>query len=410
MFLLGCAPGFPVARAPTAPTGTVDTAEEPVVGGGEPDDDEDEQDDEDDDELPGACEDVYAEDLLPDFYIEISQDEWAKFAEDYATWQARRDRGEEVKPWHHLDAFTYDGETWQDVEIRLKGNPCCSWVGSKYQFVVSFNEIDPDQRFHGLRELAFDGPYYEASFLHERLAASWQADLGLPALCVNNARLFVNGEYYGLYANVEVPDKEFLQRNFGKDGATGNLYKFDYTAYEWEQKEGDGDWTDLEELYAIQSFSEFEAIADVDENILFWAADAILPNADGYWVGSINFIIYDHPERGWMMIPWDQDATFWSGTASYDPTWHSDYYGLTLPLDYLIWEDAERYYDAVRETIPLYDPTVLGGRVDAWSAQIADAAHDDPTRYFSSADHDAAIAALRLFPEQRRAFLDAWAE
>ena len=43
-------------------------------------------------------------------------------------------------------------------------------------------------------------------------------DLGVPASCVNNARLVINGEFYGLYANIEFLDEELLERLFGNGG------------------------------------------------------------------------------------------------------------------------------------------------------------------------------------------------
>ena len=39
----------------------------------------------------------------------------------------------------------------------------------------------------------------------------------------NNAKVTVNGQYYGVYTNVERLDKEYLQRNFIEDD--GNLYQ-----------------------------------------------------------------------------------------------------------------------------------------------------------------------------------------
>lgn len=416
MWILAACMQEPLVGAGPTPGGTgdppADTGEPPdqEIEGGDDDDDppDDTGKEEEDEPYPRACPDIYAQDLLPEYFLEISDEEWAKFHEDYSTWTARAARGEDVKPWHDAISFTYQGEEYADVKVRLKGNPCCSWVGDKYQFRISFTEVDPDARFHGVRGLALDAPYYEQSFLHERLAASYQADLGLPALCVNNAKLFVNGVYFGLYSNVEVPDEEYLQRQFGKDDATGNLYKYDYTFYRWEQDEGDGDWTDHAELYAITSFEDFEEIGDEEQNILHWAADAVMPNIDGYWVGSINFMLYDHPERGWMMVPWDQDGTFWPGTFTYDPAYRSDYWGLTLPFDLLLASDPSRYYSAVEAARDQYDPGTLSSRVAEWSAQIRDAAREDPKKYFSNAEFDATVVDLERFPRQRREYLDLW--
>jgi hypothetical protein len=46
---------------------------------------------------------------------------------------------------------------------------------------------------------------------------------GVQYSCVNHARLDVNGEYYGMYANVERVDREYPERHF--DDPDGNLWK-----------------------------------------------------------------------------------------------------------------------------------------------------------------------------------------
>lgn len=408
LFLLAC-------RAAVVPSGSAvtgwddprDTAADPVedVGGDSAEDSGTEIDD------PTACNKLYDADLFPRFELTISDETWAAFGEDYASWEARLAAGEEVKPWHPLDAFRYEDEVVTDAQIRLKGNPCCSWVGNKYQWVIAFNETDRTGRFHGLREISLDQPYYEPSFLRERTALAWNRDLGLPASCANNAEVWVNGALFGLYTNIETVDKEFLQRNFGDAGAEGNLYKYDWTMQAWEQKTGDGDFSDLTAFFDTYDAEEQEELWDLDEAMLEWAAEAAAPDWDGYWSGSINFMLYHHPDRGWMMIPWDQDYAFFVGTDML-PAWRQDYYGLTLHLDVVLADATlrDRYLSAFKEVIGAYDVATFESRVDEWTAQVDDVARADPNKGFTDAQYVASRNELRAFFATRQAFLSNWAD
>ena len=92
----------------------------------------------------------------------------------------------------------------------------------------------------------------DPSFLAERLAFHFFRAAELPAPRCNHALVYVNGTFFGLYANVEAEDKPFLRRWFGSDA--GNLYEegqVDFepgteTAFDLETNETANDRSDLE--------------------------------------------------------------------------------------------------------------------------------------------------------------------
>src|SRR5688572_450458 len=104
--------------------------------------------------FPRACDEIYDPELLPTFEVTISDVEWAGLVDEYMNWAEREAQGLDTKPYHPLESFRYGDEVVGDAMIRLKGNPCCSWFGPKMQFVISFNEIDQEGRWHGLRKIA----------------------------------------------------------------------------------------------------------------------------------------------------------------------------------------------------------------------------------------------------------------
>jgi hypothetical protein len=98
----------------------------------------------------GACADLYDPDDVVAFALEMDPEEWEGLEGDYRLG---------VKTYH--PAVLRVGDESVDAQVRLKGNPDFSWWIDKMQFVVSFNEDDPDARFHGLRKLTFDAPWYD---------------------------------------------------------------------------------------------------------------------------------------------------------------------------------------------------------------------------------------------------------
>ncbi len=352
---------------------------------------------------PFGCADVFSDALLPTYEVDVDAAEWEAMVAEF-------EAKDGTKPWHPA-VVRYGAEEYLDATIRLKGNENYSWIGDKMQFVLGFDEVDAAGRFHGLREVAFDSPWYDPSILRNRMAAWFLREAAVYGPCANNARLDVNGVYYGLYAAVENIDHEYLERNFGDgNGADGLLYK-----YGWDLKTDEDEDPDTSELTLFWEAKDAAALAeigDVGEWVREWAAEAVIVDGDGYWCCQHNFYTYDHPERDFLWLPWDLDASFgWTGDAYSDPLNHP----LTLGYPgahYLavladpIWE--AQFVEEVRALRPLLDPAIWEERVKNAATQIAVASDEDERKPFTDADHDANVILLHDFFSDRAAYLDAW--
>lgn len=354
---------------------------------------------------PQACADLYDPAIVPTFELTVSPSEWQGFQSDCA---------QGLQSYRPVQ-FTYGAETVPAM-ARLKGN--WSYSCDKYQLVISFNEQDPSGRFHGLRKIMLDAPWYDRTLLHERIAFPLFESLGLPYSCVNNARLVVNGSYYGLYANVERIDQEYLERIF--EEPDGNLYQ---GGVELKTNELENDTSRRDALFAATTVEEIDALMDLDQAVAEWAAEAMLPAMDNYWAGvEINYYLYDHPSRGFVYLPYDLDISFgdaaygdgslvwpdalWSDPITYEhPGW------LKEPLMQLVLADpfwCERFVAALEQARAAYSPAELAAEVAQWADQIAADVAADPHRQFSTGAHDAAIDQLEAFFADRADFVDAW--
>jgi hypothetical protein len=399
--LLACTGPQPTPDAPVSPPVVEEqTVEEQTVEVLDPAPGGDTAEDPDTEDADG-CKALYNPDVLQAFEVEISDEEWAELENDYA-------RGE--KDYHPI-VFRYGDEVVEDAQIRLKGNPGFSWYIEKMQFVIAFNETDPAGRFHGLRKLSLDATWYEPTLLRDRVA--WQVirrEGSLPFACANSATLTINGAYYGLYANIEFLDHEWLERSY--DDPTGTLWKYgtDPVANE-EASTGAAiarmnDTTDVEGLAAL---------GDLDEWLRAWAAEAVLGSDDGYWCCNHNYYLYEHPSRGILFLPWDLDDTF--DVMAYDADPVTGYaageaMGLFAQPHFRavvadpVW--GPRYVDAIEAMNDALDPDLTIAEIDSWDAQIRDALEADPNRSIGWEEHVAATERMRLWVRARHAFLASW--
>ena len=355
---------------------------------------------------PRPCGDLFDARSLLDVHLDMDDDTWSSLLADQAA-GVRVERPVRVR--------VGDDTAW--ATARIKGD--WSWHPEKIQWVLSFQAFDKDARFHGLRSMSLDAPWYDRSMLHERLAFSVFARAGVPASCVNHARLYVNGAFYGVYAHTERMDREYLERNFWEPD--GNLYDASNTLVTNEDE--DPDWSKLSAYHSARTYEEIAAVVDLDAALAEWAVEAMIPANDNFWAGvELNDYLYEHPRRGMVFLPYDMDGTFgtaqerdgtyvWPDSTTADPITWSHTWWVKEPMVQTVLADpaaCEAFVGALRVARAAYDVPTMQAASDAWAAQIADAVAADPHRPWSFEAHQAAVAVLRETVAARAAFVDAW--
>jgi spore coat protein CotH len=367
------------------------------------------------------CGAMFQQSVFPEYHITISDTEWAAMEDEFLNREERQQQGLDIHPYHPVELRMVIGgeEETPGVPTMLRLKGASSWLQTiqldenpKMQFVIAFNEADPAGRFHGVRKIDLDMPRIDQTFLHQRVALSYMREVGLPAQCANNARVYINGEYYGLYANVERLDKEFIQRNFGKDNDDGDLWE---AGREIKTNEETFTWDRIDAFWAIPAMGDLEPLADVDAAMNEWASEVVIGDADGYYNGRANFYLYDHPSRGFVWIPNDLDAALDPDFLKHDATpifpeciarWEADWHHFILAMNDP--EYTERYVDAIREMRARYDVATVVGRIDQYAAQIAEAAAEDPRAPFDIVAHEIAVSRMRDYASMRASYVDAW--
>ncbi len=109
-----------------------------------------------------------------------------------------------------------DGVTHPGVGIHFRGNTSYMMSGQsqKKPFNISLDFTDQDERLYGYRTLNLHNSHEDPSFLREVLFSRICREY-TPALNANFVKLVVNGENWGVYANVQQFNRDFLQDWFG---------------------------------------------------------------------------------------------------------------------------------------------------------------------------------------------------
>jgi spore coat protein CotH len=341
----------------------------------------------------------------------------------------------------------YDGVAYDNVGVRYKGS-AGAWINcvagstpqnlwnftgaktcDKLNLKVSFNEYDSEGRFFAVKKLLFHAMNSDRSLMRERLGYGVFRQMGVAAPRVVHARLFINGELSGLYANVEYIDGRFTRSRF-EDGK-GNLYKEVWPAYNeltgvlTEARLLAGLRTNEDENPSVEKPLAFSAAMagssdDRSATLSSWmsvpylasfiAADRGIGADDGpfhYYCSAQgcsnhNFYFYEEEkdERLWL-IPWDLDNAFVVLDETYkEPADQflrvmSDWYDLTVPceahpgsVEWTPWQmppacdpifrtTAEHFFDAYEAAVGTlldgpFSEEVVAEQLEAWTAQILD--------------------------------------
>ncbi len=306
-------------------------------------------------------------------------------------------------------SVSVDGETIDDVGVRKKG-----FFGSlsydKPSLKLDFGEYVDGQTLSGMRRMTLNNNKQDQGHLNQCLGYQFFSDAGVPAPRCNFARVFVNGEYLGVYSHIESVKKPFLREHFDSDG--GNLYEGTLSDFRagwdgtFEQKtnaSSDPGKADIGALTAALSsggdaLDAIDPLLDVERFIRFWAVESLVGHGDGYSSNNNNFFVYADPADGrFVFMPWGIDQLFDNG---------EERAGRPLPVVRTQGVVAHRIYDSeqgraryIARMETLLDDYRLDDRLAEIDRMEALIAPHIPSA--ARADFETGVANLRVFIEAR---------
>ncbi|MEO8146895.1 MAG: CotH kinase family protein [Bacteroidia bacterium] len=226
-------------------------------------------------------------------------------------------------------------DTVYNIGFRLRGNT--SRTAGKKSFKVSFNTFVHGQKFSGIEKMNLNGEHNDPSIVRSKLFWETGERMRLPFNRSNHVELYINGNYYGLYINVEHEDENFLKARYLNNW--GNYYKCLYPAdlaylgtnpdnykitsggrrvYNLKINDVADDYTDLKNFITKLTFgsgnvyqNDLEEVFNVNSFLRIYAFDILTGNWDNYAGNMNNYYLYHNPETDKIdYIPYDVDNTY----------------------------------------------------------------------------------------------------
>ena len=261
---------------------------------------------------------------LRTLFLEFDNDDWEK----------------ELESFHDTDVdvpanLKVDGQTLRHVGVRFRGNTSYSMVGSgrKRPLNLTLDMVHPKQDIGGYSTLNLLNANGDATMLRSVLYYEIARQY-IPAFKANFMRVVINGESWGVYANVQQFDSKFSRDFFGTPkgvrwkvpgspaGQGGLAYLGDEIdpyrqIFQLKSKENPKSWVSLILLCQTLNKTPIELlesalapILDVDGVLRFLALDNVLVNNDGFWVRASDYSLYQDAHGQFHILPYDANETF----------------------------------------------------------------------------------------------------
>jgi spore coat protein CotH len=279
-----------------------------------------------------TSDDLFNPEALQRIELWLNDSDWAKLQANF-----------QENTYYPAD-LTWNGQTVHNIGIRSRG--LGSRSSTKPGLRVDFDRYSDKQTFLGLKSFVLDNLTQDKTGIKETTAMRFFTRLGIPSPRETHTRLYVNGQYAGLYGLVESVDKTMMGRVFGSIGddvqndgylfeynyVLGSPWRFnyegaDYSVYEnrfsIKTNESHSDakiWGPVEELVRLVNSTDpalFDQIVgaklDLPAFVRYIAAQNFVAENDGFngYDGMNNFYMYRLENRDThVFISWDEDNAF----------------------------------------------------------------------------------------------------
>lgn len=350
--------------------------------------------------------------------------------------------------------MTIDGEVFDSVGVRFKGQTSYNNTqnSQKKSFNLTMDYVHPDRDLMGYQTLNLNNCFQDPSFLREVFFQK-QIRRHIPSAKSNFVQLYINGQNWGLYPNVQQLNKDYLKEWFlsndginwradRPDGTTGggpggpgggwgdgtaainylgadtSLYKPYYTL---KSSGLDNPWSylvatcnALNNTTASELPNVLPQYLDIDRTLWHLASEIAFTDDDSYvYKGKMDYYVYYEPETGRMTpLEYDGNSAMETNLATWSPFYNANkinYPLLNKILAVPIWR--QRYLAHLRTIIAEeLNPAVCHPMLDHYKTMIDPLVQADPKKLYTYTQFTNEVTTLKNFVTNRRNNLLANAE
>jgi len=249
----------------------------------------------------------------------------------FSNWDAQLDANEATETYIYADSIRINGVSFDSCGVRYKGNSSYNPNNQKNPLRIELNTIKANQDYHGITDIKLSNGYKDPSMIREIL--SYQIlEQYMDCPSSNFARVYINGQYRGVYTNNEPIKDDFNVTHYYKNdtyfkcnpvggagpgggtspdlkylGADSSLY---FNGYDLKFDFG---WNRLVALCNVlnNNFANIEGVLDIDRAIWMLAFNNVLVNLDSY-NGAFRQNYYLSWDANGRFVPtvWDVNMSF----------------------------------------------------------------------------------------------------
>lgn len=247
-----------------------------------------------------------------------------------------------------LADLVVDGVTYPNVGVRIRGNTSYTALptgSEKFSLKINTDFVDPEQKLMGHDSINLNNGFHDPTFVREVAYNNYVAQY-IPNPRANHVLVTLNGQNWGVYINVQQPNKAMLRNYFeNEDGARiscsnnpngpGLAYNgpnaSGYTIYEVDNDGGLANPIVEALIPAANGLSNgslanwqtsIDTVFAIDPSIWSVALENLLTDDDSYVNKGCDFVTYRDPLDGRLhLMQRDGNETFlasnWSITRNF---------------------------------------------------------------------------------------------
>ncbi len=335
-----------------------------------------------------------------------------------------------------------DGVVYDSVGVRFKGQTSYTMNTSspKKSFNISTDYIHSNQKLMGYKTMNLNNCFGDRSFIREIFFQS-QLKKYVPVAKSAYVKLYINGENWGVYPQVQQLNGDYLKEwflsnngtnwradkppgspggggpNWGDGTAAINYLGADTSLYKpyYTLKSADKlfPWEDLAKTAKVLNQTPLATLRDsvqnyldIDRTLWFLAAENLFSDDDSYiHKGKMDYYAYWEVETGRMTpLEYDGNSVMTASLAAWSPFYNETKVNYPLMNKLFAVPELRQRYIAHLKTMvnEVFTSAIANPKLDTYYAQIDTMVQNDPKKIYTYAQFQSELQVLKNFITTRR--------